>query len=66
MTPKTLLTLKRFQKDLLKKIVSKSDSKRESFLNSIALPNLSSKIVGICESKTIKNPNNCTSNYAQW
>ena len=32
-----------FYKNLFKKSVSKSDSEKESFLNSVALPNLSSK-----------------------
>ena len=32
-----------FYKNLFKKSVSKSDSEKETFLNSIALPNLSSK-----------------------
>ena len=39
----------KFYKNLFKKNVSKSDSERESFLNSIALPNLNSKSFDICE-----------------
>ena len=61
MTPKTLLTLKRstpayinFTKVLLKKNVSKSNSERESFLNSVALPNFNSKSFDIWESEIIK------------
>ena len=42
----------KFYKNLFKKNVSKCDSKRESFLNSIALPNLSSKSFDIYESET--------------
>ena len=56
MTPKILLTLKRstfayvnITKNLFKKNVSISGLERESFLNSIALPNLKSKIFDICE-----------------
>ena len=58
MATKTLLTLKRstlayvnFTKAFFKKNVSKSDLERESFLNSIALPNLNSKIFDIRESE---------------
>ena len=58
MATKTLLTLKRstlayvnFTKTFFKKNVSKSDLERESFLNSIALPNLNSKIFDIRESE---------------
>ena len=58
MTTKTLLTLKRstlayvnFTKKFLKKNVSKSDSEKKSFSNSIALPNLTSKSFDICESE---------------
>ena len=40
-----------FYKNLFKKNVSKSDSEKKSFLNSIALPNLTSKSFDICESK---------------
>ena len=55
---KTLLTLKRptlvyvnFTKTFFKKNVSKSNSERELFLNSIAFPNLNSKSFDICESE---------------
>ena len=41
----------KFYKNLFKKNVSKSDSERESFLNSIALPNLNSKSFDIWESE---------------
>ena len=41
----------KFYKNLFKNNVSKSDSERESFLNSIALPNLNSKSFDICESE---------------
>ena len=41
----------KFYKNLFKKNVSKSDSERESFLNSIALPNFNSKSFDICESE---------------
>ena len=58
MMTKTLLTLKRstlayvnFTKKFLKKNVSKSDSEKKSFSNSIALPNLTSKSFDICESE---------------
>ena len=40
-----------FYKNLFKKSVSKSDSEKESFLDSIALPNLTSKSFDICESE---------------
>ena len=40
-----------FYKNLFKKSVSKSDSEKESFLNSIALPNLTSKCFDMCESE---------------
>ena len=43
--------IRKFYKNLFKKNVSKSDSEKKSFLNSIALPNLNSKIFKICESK---------------
>ena len=58
MTTKTSQTLKRstrayvnFCKNLFKKNVSKSDSEKKSFLDSIALPNLTSKSFDICESE---------------
>ena len=58
MTPKILLTLKRstfayvnITKNLFKKNVSISGLERESFLNSIALPNLKSKSFDLCESE---------------
>ena len=41
----------KFYKNLFKNNVSKLDSERESFLNIIALPNLSSKSFDICESE---------------
>ena len=41
----------KFYKILFKNNVSKSDSERASFLNSIALPNLSSKSFDVCESE---------------
>ena len=41
----------KFNKNLFKKNASKSDSERESFLNSIALPNLSSKSFDVSESE---------------
>ena len=41
----------KFYKKLFKKNVSKSDSEKKSFLNSIALPNLTSKSFDICESE---------------
>ena len=40
-----------FYKNLFKKNVSKSDSEKKSFLDSIALPNLTSKSFDICESE---------------
>ena len=40
----------KFYKNLFKNNVSKSDSERESFLNSIALPNLNSKSFDVSES----------------
>ena len=57
MMTKRLLTLKRstiafkFYINLFKKNVSKLDSEKESFLNSIALPNLTSKCFDVCESE---------------
>ena len=58
MATKTLLTFKeisactfKFYKNLFKKNVSKSDLEKKSFLNSIALPNLTSKRFDICESE---------------
>ena len=52
MTTKTLLTLKSMCNTFLcKKNVSKSDSEKKSFLNSIALPNLTSEGFDICESE---------------
>ena len=61
MTTKTLLTLKRstlaylnFTKNLFKKNVSKSDLQKESFLNSIALPNVTSKSLDIWESEILE------------
>ena len=39
----------KFYKNIFKNNVSKSDSERKSFLNSIALPNLNSKSFGIFE-----------------
>ena len=41
----------KFYKNLFKKNVSKLDSEKESFLNSIALPNLTSKCFDVCESE---------------
>ena len=41
----------KFYKNLFKKNVSKSDSEKESFLNSISVPNLSSERFDICESE---------------
>ena len=41
----------KFYKNLFKNNVSKSDSERESFLNSIVLPNLNSESFDICESE---------------
>ena len=41
----------KFYKNLFKKNVTKSDSEKKSFLDSIALPNLTSKSFDICESK---------------
>ena len=41
----------KFCKKLFKKNVSKSDPEKESFLNSIALTNLTSKSFDICESE---------------
>ena len=41
----------KFFKNLFKKNVSKSDSEKKSFLDSIALPNLTSKSFDICESE---------------
>ena len=41
----------KFYKNLSKKNVTKLDSEKKSFLNSIALPNLTSKSFDICESK---------------
>ena len=41
----------KFYKNLFKKNVSKSDSEKKSFLDSIALPNLNSKSFDICESE---------------
>ena len=41
----------KFHKNLFKKNVSKSDSEKKSFLDSIALPNLTSKSFDICESE---------------
>ena len=41
----------KFYKNLFKKNVYKSDSEKKSFLNSIALPNLTSKSFDICESE---------------
>ena len=40
-----------FYKNLFKKNVSKSNSEKKSFLDSIALPNLTSKSFDICESE---------------
>ena len=58
MMTKRLLTLKRstiafvnFTKKFFKKNVSKLDSEKESFLNNIALPNLTSKCFDPCESE---------------
>ena len=58
MTTKTLLAFKeinacicKFYKKLFKKNVSKSDSENESFLNSIDLPNITSKSFDICKSE---------------
>ena len=44
----------KFYKNLFKKNVTKLDSEKKSFLNSIALPNLTSKSFDICESKITK------------
>ena len=41
----------KFYKNLFKKNVYKSDSEKKSFLNSIALPNLTSKSFDICGSE---------------
>ena len=41
----------KFYQNLFKNNVSKSDSERESFLNSITLPNLNSKSFDMCESE---------------
>ena len=41
----------KFYENLFKKNVSKSDSEKKLFLNSIASPNLTSKSFDICESK---------------
>ena len=43
--------ISKFYKNLFKKNISKSDSERKLFLNSIALPNLNSKSFEICESE---------------
>ena len=53
--------LSKIYKNLFKNNASKSDSERESFLNSIALPDLSSKRCGICQSEiTEKTSNSCS------
>ena len=44
----------KFHEKLFKKNVSKSDSERKSFLNSIALPNHNSKSFDICKSEVIE------------
>ena len=44
----------KFYKNLFIKTVSKSDSERETFLNSVALLNLNSKCFDICESEITK------------
>ena len=41
----------KFYKNLFKKNVTKSDLEKKSFLDSIALPNLTSKSFDICESE---------------
>ena len=41
----------KFYKNIFKKNVSKLDSEKESFLNNIALPNLTSKCFDGCESE---------------
>ena len=41
----------KFYENLFKKNITKSDSEKKSFLNSIALPNLASKSFDICESE---------------
>ena len=41
----------KFCKNLFKKNVSKSDSERDSFLNSITLPSLNSKNFDMCQSE---------------
>ena len=46
--------ISKFYKNLFKKNVSKSDSEKKSFLDSIALPNLTSKSFDICESEIIE------------
>ena len=53
MTTKTLINacIYKFYKNLFKNNVSKSNSERESFLNSMALPNLNSKSFDTCESE---------------
>ena len=52
----------KFYKNLFKKNVSKSDSEKKSFLDSIALPNLTSKSFDICESQITETDliTNCT------
>ena len=51
-----------FYKNLFKKNVSKSDSVKKLFLDSIALPNLTSKSFDICESQITETDliTNCT------
>ena len=49
----------KFYKNLFKKNVSKSDSEKKSFLDSITLPNLTSKSFDICESEIT----DCTKKY---
>ena len=44
----------KFYKNLFKKNVSKSDSEKKSFLDSIALPNMTSKSFDMCESELQK------------
>ena len=41
----------KFYKNLFKKNVTKSNSEKKSFLDSLALPNLTSKSFDICESE---------------
>ena len=49
----------KFYKNLFKKNVSKSDLQKKSFLDSIALPNLTSKSFDICESEITEKDLTC-------